>query len=312
MKTPTAPIEPLESAERMSPEDMESAARAAAAQEQGTAMIREHLSSHLEQNPNSTYVTWVACLHPENATVAIDPRFYVPGNPWMTVFEEAKANELPTAHATLVVDGEDSDESSEADVTGQTASKPAATGGPLGMLIGGIILVAAVATTFGLELTALIVYLVSFAFAKTASALHKDLNVFTVLFFAIFFFVWKLLSFIDILLLFLSVIFSEIMAAICTIPTTLVGGCCAGQFWHQKIRKTCHLTRWATRAKFETWDPPRSIPLTASVPPPESAVQQVEAQEVYTQAGVVVHKSPPETTVVSIEDVKVDAKADAV
>lgn len=51
------------------------------------ALIREHLSEHLIQNPNATYTSWIAALHPEN--VQVDPRLLNDGNPWISVWEEA-------------------------------------------------------------------------------------------------------------------------------------------------------------------------------------------------------------------------------
>ena len=58
--------------------DEESAAceaEAAEARRRGTELIEQHLSHHMSQNPDSSYVTWIACLHPENAEVTIDERF---------------------------------------------------------------------------------------------------------------------------------------------------------------------------------------------------------------------------------------------
>ena len=46
-------------------------------------------------------MTWIACLHPENAEVTIDQRFFIPGNPWWTVYEGAK-RDIPTATAVPV------------------------------------------------------------------------------------------------------------------------------------------------------------------------------------------------------------------
>ena len=70
---PSAPIEES---------DIEAEAMAAQAQQQGVDLIRSHVSTYLEHNPEASYVSWIATLHPENAEVTIDPRFNIPGNPW--------------------------------------------------------------------------------------------------------------------------------------------------------------------------------------------------------------------------------------
>lgn len=62
-------------------DDSEEEAQAAvtASREAGIATIRNHCEHHLISNPTSTYVTWIATLHPENAHVTIDSRFLIPG-----------------------------------------------------------------------------------------------------------------------------------------------------------------------------------------------------------------------------------------
>ena len=56
----------------------------------GIADIQHHCVQHLSHNPSSSYVSWIATLHPENAQVTINTRFLTPDNPWLTVYEEAK------------------------------------------------------------------------------------------------------------------------------------------------------------------------------------------------------------------------------
>jgi hypothetical protein len=43
--------------------------------------VRSHLETHAANNPgaSSDYVTWIATLHPENADIIIDHRFFIPG-----------------------------------------------------------------------------------------------------------------------------------------------------------------------------------------------------------------------------------------
>lgn len=65
----------------VSDEEAQAQAQAAvtASREAGIATIRNHCELHLISNPTSTYVTWIATLHPENAHVTIDSRFLIPG-----------------------------------------------------------------------------------------------------------------------------------------------------------------------------------------------------------------------------------------
>jgi len=55
-------------------------------------LIKDHLVEHLVQNPNATYQSWVAVLHPENAHVELDQRMWNEGNAWLTVWKEVAAS----------------------------------------------------------------------------------------------------------------------------------------------------------------------------------------------------------------------------
>lgn len=52
-------------------------------------VIRDHLQEHLSRNPGTSYIQWIAALHPEN--VELDSRLLNDGNPWLTVWHEATA-----------------------------------------------------------------------------------------------------------------------------------------------------------------------------------------------------------------------------
>lgn len=52
-------------------------------------VIRDHLQEHLSRNPGTSYIQWIAALHPEN--VELDSRLLNEGNPWLTVWHEATA-----------------------------------------------------------------------------------------------------------------------------------------------------------------------------------------------------------------------------
>lgn len=61
--------------------DEEAATQAALSRDQASELVRSHLQNHRANNPgaSSDYVTWIATLHPENADITIDQRFFVPG-----------------------------------------------------------------------------------------------------------------------------------------------------------------------------------------------------------------------------------------
>jgi len=44
------------------------------------ALIAEHLREFRQRNPDATFVSWIASLHPEN--VQLDNRMSIPGNDW--------------------------------------------------------------------------------------------------------------------------------------------------------------------------------------------------------------------------------------
>jgi hypothetical protein len=62
-------------------EDEEAEYQAAMARRHGSEIVRDHLETHAANNPgaSSDYVTWIATLHPENADITIDQRFFIPG-----------------------------------------------------------------------------------------------------------------------------------------------------------------------------------------------------------------------------------------
>jgi len=69
-----------------------------------STIVRDHLEHHAANNSaaSSDYVTWIATLHPENADSTVDQRFFVPGNPWWTIYEDTKNTSSPVAKAVPV------------------------------------------------------------------------------------------------------------------------------------------------------------------------------------------------------------------
>jgi len=248
----------------ISTSDQDAEAAAAAARAEGTAMIRDHLNGHLQQNPIrpqdpvSSYVTWIATLHPENATVSVDPRFLIPGNPWMTVFEDAKAGPIPVAQLVQI----DEELSPSTQQQHQVTHPPSSSceGNIFTLVIGYSISLSAVAAVIAIELAATVVYLTAAMFFYFCKLCMWKLNIITVVPFATSYIVWRCMALTDFMLLLVSVIVSEILALTCSMCNTIFGGCQSGAAWHQHIRRVSHLSRWAFRYPFDQWNPPRDFP----------------------------------------------------
>mmetsp|Transcript_4967 Transcript_4967/g.7229 ORF Transcript_4967/g.7229 Transcript_4967/m.7229 type:complete len:305 (-) Transcript_4967:1157-2071(-) len=252
--------------------DEEAQAVAAATREEATTNIREHCERHLSLNPESSYVGWIATLHPENAHVTIDSRFVIPGNPWLTIWEEAK-DELhklgggrayddvlvtPTAppdpdaaFATDVVDGQD-------DGSQQHHARKC-EGSCLDFIIGNTLVFLSVVASFAFELAASYCY-ISFWICRKIVKMCSPPNICTLFPFFIAYLIGAIFQLIDMLLLFVGVIFVESVAAANYIIVTILA--CShrrGKKMHQLTRKLPHMTRWAFRQSyFKNWDPPRT------------------------------------------------------
>lgn len=56
------------------------------------ALIAADLNAYLGRNPNGTFISWIASLHPEN--VHLDSRMWIEGNDWLVVWRDAVVNGL--------------------------------------------------------------------------------------------------------------------------------------------------------------------------------------------------------------------------
>jgi hypothetical protein len=260
---------PIAIAELIPDSDEEAQAVAVAAREAGIATIRQHCESHLSLNPDSSYVSWVACLHPENARVTIDPRFMIPDNPWLSVWEEAK-DELqkkgggrryddvlvtptappdPSASSATHTHGQGED-------VHQHARK--CEGSCLDFIIGNALVLVSVVYSFAFELAAAYCYISYWLCMKIVKRCSPP-NVFTMLPFGIAYLIGAVFQLLDMLLLLVGVIVVEIIAAVnYVIVTILALNPRQGKKMHQLTRKLPHMTRWAFRQScFKNWDPPR-------------------------------------------------------
>ena len=127
----------------------------------------------------------------------------------------------------------------------------------LDAIIGNSFALAAVLSTFGMEVSAVIVYFVAVAFAKMAT--YCDPHGVLVLFYGIFMFNTFILLGVDSFILALSVFVSELVGILGYGVVFLVGGPCTAKAWHQHIRKLSHLVRCAFRNFHKDWKPERKM-----------------------------------------------------
>jgi hypothetical protein len=236
------------------PSDREARAAAAAGGEACVADIRNHCDSYLQSNQESaSYVTWIATLHPENAMVEIDPRFLIPGNPWLTVYEEAKEDFQKGRLASSSVSASpDLEEGADAKLSGKTFS------GFLDLVIGATLVLTAILSAFAIDICSAYCYLSYWLCAKVCDKC-KPLGLFSWLPFLIAYIIGQSFRLIDILLLFVSVIIVESFAAANYLLCTFLA--CShevGKGAHQLTRRLSHHIRWAFRRPFKDCEPKRS------------------------------------------------------
>lgn len=268
---PTAPTEDEEAELHPMPtsptEDEEAELQAARHRYHASMLVRDHLETHTASNPgaSSDYVTWIATLHPENADVTIDQRFFVPGNPWWTIYEDTKNDQIPTATAVpLPGNGNEDDIEQASDGPGREdngAAVDSQTNGPTVNSNGGnerqnthccktcspvslgfavLVGVPALVGVLTCEMMALcLCHFPAKLFYRVSEALAPP-NVCTCLLYCIFRVLYCVFSVCDSILLMVSVIVTEIVA----LAAFLVGFCTGGALWarylHQQIRRMCH------------------------------------------------------------------------
>jgi hypothetical protein len=242
------------------------------------------------------YVTWVDVFHPETATLASQVRELHPeGNEWGAVWAEATliTDVTPSAPidpskpivpnapiATVVtIDGDVEHDNLVPDTIGkpdvtsppapQATISPWTKGNFFSTLIGGSLTIGAVASTFGLELGAATVYLLTVVFYnlfrltyeafQDPESILKPCALPVYFCCALFMMLAAIFTLVDCILLLVSVLVSELLALVTCLLCVLCGGCGAGGAWHQYIRKLCHLTRWAFRSFHKGWTPERGF-----------------------------------------------------
>lgn len=263
--------------------DIEAEAESAEARERGTELIREHLRGHLAQNPRSSYVTWIATLHPENASVEIDPRFLIPGNPWMVVYEETKFyNGGP-------IDGVIHEQ--------QTRNYS----GFLDLTVGMAIALAGACSAFAIEVFALIIHYLADLF-KGLTSLSSNYTWTKYSFGLLWLLLWHVMRLVEYILLFVSVMVIEILAIVSFPVCALLGMSLeVGLAAHQRTRRLSHFTRWACRRPFYNVHPNSQD--TNMMMRPETSVEiNLETIAVPTATVVAISDEVPSAKVIAIDD----------
>ena len=227
--------------------DEEAQVVAVQARAEGISVISQHCHNHLSNNPDSSYVTWIACLHPENAQVSIDPRFLIEGNPWLTVYKEAKEDlqknkgRVAAADDGIVVSP--SPHSGEDTKTEKNEKCCNEGGGFIDYLVGSSLVLAAVTASFVFELASSYCYFSYWVSNKIMDKLSPP-GICTCLPFSITYVLAKVFQLLDIILLWSSVLVVESIAGanylICTILSYSHE---RGKGIHQTTRKLSHLIR---------------------------------------------------------------------
>jgi len=210
-------------------------------------------------------LTFADTLHPETSQIHVDPQ-NGSTTVWGTVIHEIRSD-LPVAVAVEDVPERKGDEPAPGEVTkilesgdGNTTEVPLGGGCfYLEGLLGCILTLVAVATTFGVELAAAICYCIAAGFYYYA--MSDDVPIFVK---AIVMVIVHALLVCDAILLTVSLMVTEILGWVAGLVTSIFNPsrcCMAGQAWHVYVRKVCHLTRWAFRGFHEGWALPRRFPL---------------------------------------------------
>lgn len=195
----------------------------------------------------------------------------IPGNPWLTIWEEAK-DELQKKDGGRVYDDvlvtptapPDPSDSPAAgavhdqyDGSHQNARK--CEGSFLDFIIGNSLVVLCVVASFAFELAAAYCY-ISYWLCMKIVEMCSPPNIFKLIPFFVTYVIGASFQLIDMLLLFVGVIFVESVAAANYVIVTILA--CShrrGKKMHQLTRKLPHMTRWAFRQTyFKHWDPPRT------------------------------------------------------
>ena len=105
---------------------------------------------------------------------------------------------------------------------------------------------------------AIVCYGIAAGFFRLAKAMDPP-NTATGIFYSVFILIYWVLALVDSCLLVASVLTTEIVAFALFILSSLFANCDMAKRWHQYVRRTCHLLRWAFRSKAVSSYPPRHL-----------------------------------------------------
>jgi len=243
---------------------------AARHREHASTLVRDHLENHVTNNPgaSSDYVTWIATLHPENADITIDQRFFAPRNPWWTIYEDSKNSQIPLAEAVPVKD--EDEESGETGSTfidsthtssneeGQDSRKEnvetkdphcCLTCNPFAVVFGFVVAIPALVFAFICEILSLFTcYLPSKLFYHIAQWFSPP-DCCTCLLYLVFITVHGVFSLCDSMILVMSILGTELVGLAGLVVGFITGGCLWSKHLHQQIRRICHGIRVVFRKK---------------------------------------------------------------
>jgi len=220
---------------------------------------------------------------------------------WNTVFAEAvtapRESDLPVAHA-VTIDEETHPSMIPTNVMAISGPSNGTTIHQCNfftIVIGYSHLIVAVTVAFAIELASVSVYLLGVAFYWISQNLKSICGTWILPLGALFMMLTAMMLSVDLLILTLGIMVVEMVAWITCGLFILFGGVSAGIYWHQHIRKVCHLSRWAFRGFHSSWTPKRILPFGL----PEGTIQKEDA----TEEGIPVESQPSKTNCeLSVED----------
>jgi hypothetical protein len=191
------------------------------------------------------------------------------------IYEDTKNNTIPTATAVPVVIDDEPVPSNGRMTGGVDASTKVSAGptakqphfcllcSPVNLLSGFLVAFLALMLVFTCELTALVVCYLPGALIFHVAQAFSPPNVCTGIIYSSFMIFYFAFALCDSILLFVSVLVTEILACVGYITSFFTGGVLMSLFWHQQTRRCCHGVR-VTFRKLLSSNPPRHFVLCRS------------------------------------------------
>ena len=280
--------------------DPEAQQQAEYSRQEARNVVQDHLHHHTETNPgrSSDYVTWIATLHPENADVTIDQRFFVPGNPWWTIYEDTK-NNMPTATAIAINEDEDIEQQEQPrppmkDGRSRQGPSLCLVCSPVDTAFGLFVLAFAIMGTLLSEGFGLFLCYVPAFICYHIGNVFGEPNVLTGIWYSFFMVCYYACALCDSVCLLISVVYTEILAIVAYLVGLVTGGVLMARFWHQYNRRVCHGIRIALRNKHYISNPTRDFMFFCDGKSNEFE-RQADGRHAPVESAIVQQVSPPPT-----------------